>query len=115
MRALKNLPVIDPTQKATVTFDFGVMLPTSVTIGFPVVINVTLAQNSPRLDRNPSAIITVAPQIGSSPNNGLASKAVLIQIGNLVPGVTYDLQCTAAASNGDTPSVWTQATCVAPG
>ena len=113
-KATSNLPMLDTAQTATVTFDFCNMLDLGVTlIGTPTVL-VTVAPTSVKPDASPGHVLLTTPRIGISPGSGRASQAVLIQIGTLLPGVTYVLQCYCPDSNGDTPSIYTHASATIP-
>lgn len=104
-------PIAASVEKDTVTFDFGPRLAASVTI--TSVVSVTCSVHA-GVDPTPSARLIGTPQIGASPQTGAASQAVLQQVGTMVGGATYLLQCVVQTSDGNQPSIETHLPCVTP-
>jgi len=115
MRAIKDLPDIDPTaQKEPIAFDFFPYLPSGVFLqGTPVV---TIAAIS-GIDATPSARAIGVPTLGTvmPPDGaGVANTAVIQMVGTCVSGVTYLLLATCDRTDGGVASLWTHMKCVAP-
>lgn len=67
-----------------------------------------------RVDDAASTRLIGDPSIVASAKTGAASSAVAQQIGMMVAGVTYRLQCVVLTSQGNKLSVWMHVPCVAP-
>lgn len=108
-----DLPEIDTTvQYQTITFDFGPYIlancppGTVIDPGTPPVVTCDARIGT---DPDASTRLIGPPQIGTAcqpDGSGLTNCAVLQQVGNVVGGVGYRLQCWAKVTSGDTPSLW---------
>jgi hypothetical protein len=110
-----SLPDVMPHQAQTIAFDFGNLLPPGITLtGTPSVILTT----SFGPDNAPQSRIVDGPSIGevdkSVGGTGVANAAILVVVGNCVPGTTYiaDAYCPRTDSNVVEASVHFQ--CVPP-
>lgn len=107
-----DLPEIDTTvQYQTVTFDFGPLIAANCPSG-TVITAVTGLTCVARIGSDPSSQSRLigSPQIGTAclaeGGSGMVNCAVLQQVGNVVGGVGYLLQCWVNVSSGDVPSLW---------
>lgn len=115
------MSLTSPNQTATVTADFGPMLPTGVTIASVTSVTMTVQPNAyfPGTDSSPSSRILGSPQIGESPAGsptaGRANAAVLQQVGKFVETVRYAIDIAALGSDGNTYELWQYWTADYPG
>lgn len=104
-------PIDDAVEVETVTFDYGLMLASGVTLtGDPTVTCVTYEGADPGAA---SRLIGQAVFI-PSPNSGANQTAVAQLVGQMVAGVTYRLQCVCPTTDGQNLSLWTHLSCQAP-
>jgi hypothetical protein len=104
-------PPIDATvEQETIGFDFGPALKAGVTI--TSVATITCAVHS-GTDATPSARLVGGSSIVASQATGAPSAAVAQNIGNMLAGVTYVLQCVVNTSDGQKLSLWSRLPCVA--
>lgn len=119
--AASLMSLTSPTQTATVTADFGPMLPDGVTISSVSSVTMTVWPNAyfPAQDASPGSRILGSAQIGpspaSSPTAGRASAAVLQMVGNFVKAVRYAIAIAAEGSDGNTYELWQYWTADYPG
>jgi hypothetical protein len=114
-----DLSVIDPAvETVTVTFNFDPWLAAGVTISSVVSVTAVVSKSSLAADPNPQNIITGLPQIGPVPPAfpgtpaGAANRAVLQQVTNCQPGVTYLLQCLILTSDSQELNLATKLPCL---
>ena len=92
------LTPIAPGEIETICFDYGMLLQDGpLTVTSVLSIACTVLRGT---DASASSRIIALPVISESRETGVASSAVLQQFGNMLDGVTYLLQCTAVASDG---------------
>lgn len=116
MPLAKDFPPIDAvTQKQTVAFDFGSILPPGIVLTGTPAVTVTVHDG---VDATPQSRVTSGPQVGTQPvlqgGSGITNAAVLVQLGTMFGGVTYLLVCSCNASNGDVMSGWNHVRCLTP-
>ncbi len=118
MAATRDLsPAIDAVSEyLTITFDFGPMLASAVSISSIVSVTSAVYAGAANagIDAAPGSRLIGSPALAPSPATGLANQAVLQQVGSMVGGVTYTLQCVILTSDGSKPSLWTHLPCVTP-
>ena len=88
---------IDPTvAEEKVTFDFGPGLDANVSI-----IDITSITCTPvsGTDGAPATRLLGSPKVIPSPKTGATGGAVQQLVGNMLPGVVYQLQCVVATSD----------------
>ena len=103
-------PIDDTVELLTIAFDFGLILIANEIINS--VISMAAATYS-GIDNTPNNRFIGPPAIITSPKTNAALAAVSQQVGNMIAGVTYRLQCVVHTSLGNQPSLWTQFSCVA--
>lgn len=110
-------PAIDVGEIETITFDFGLLLPTGGFIASITDVSCSVVGN-PLADPTPSlrligtaAIVTALPKPSGS---GLSQAAVAQRVGNMVGGVTYLLQCKVQTSDAQTLVLWAHLQCITP-
>ena len=103
-------PIDDSIELLTIAFDFGLILSPNEVIS--AVISMAAATYS-GTDDTPNSRFIGYPAIIASPKTQMALSAVSQQVGNMIAGVTYRLQCVVHTSLGNQPSLWTQFACVA--
>jgi hypothetical protein len=111
------LPNIDSTVEIeTVTWDYGLILKTGVTITAVTALTCSVSKpaSDTTTDPTPQSRIIGSPQLGPSPNSGGANQAVLCLVGTMIAGVTYLLQCVVTTSDGQTISLWQHLGCTQP-
>lgn len=115
MPASNDLPPIAPNQVQTLTCDFGLFLPSGVTLtGTPVFEVLEDVQGE---DPDPPHILDGSPQIGTAPKpwgTGVANAAVLQRVSEGVAGARYLIEVTCARTDGDVAEGYFQVPCVAP-
>ena len=115
MRAVKDLPDIDPTaQKEPIAFDFYPYLPTGVLLTGTPVVTIAVIEG---VDASPASRAIGAPTLGTvSPPDGagVSNTAVIQMIGTCVAGVEYLLLVSCGRTDGGVASMWTHMKCVAP-
>lgn len=115
MPALKNPPPLDAGVPQTVAADFGLFLPSSVTLTGTPVVTIAVASGT---DDSPNSRLTSAPEIGTVPQaqgGSDAADAAILQQFTLLGGVTYLVQFTCSRSDGtDEVSGWFHLTGVTP-
>jgi len=87
---------IDPGEQEFVTFDFAPGLSPGVIINSVVVVKCTVVSGT---DPNPQSRVLGAPSIVASPATGAAKVAVEQLVGNMLAGVTYQLQAVVSCSD----------------
>ncbi len=103
-------PPIDATVEVeTIAFDFGPALNSGVTISSVASLTCTVHTG---IDATPSSRLIGTSAIIASKATGAANAAVAQNIGNMLAGVTYLLQCVANTSDGQKLSLWTRIACV---
>jgi hypothetical protein len=102
---------INPAEIVTLTFDFGPMLTTGVTIGAPVAGCSVISGT----DANPSSRLTGVPTITNSPSDKGASRAVLQQVSTMIGGVRYLVTMLINTSDNQTLELYAYAPCITPG
>lgn len=103
-------PPIDNTiELLTIGFDFGLVLGQDEIIGS--IASIACATYS-GIDANPNSRLIGLPQIVNSQKTQAPLSAVAQQVGGMLAGVTYRLQCVVRTSLGNFPSLWTQFACV---
>lgn len=109
-QAANNLqPSIDAViEIETVTFDFGRLLtPDAIITGIiSVTCQISQSLSDTITDPAPQSRAIGAAVITTSPSTGLANQAVSQLVGTMIGGITYELQCVAATSNGQQLSLW---------
>ena len=106
-----NFPEINPAETVTLTFDFGPMLTTGVTIGAPVA-GCSVVSGT---DLTPSSRLTGVPTITNSPTDKGASRAVLQQVSTMQATVRYLVSMIVQTSDNQTLELYAYAPCIAPG
>jgi hypothetical protein len=108
-------PAIDSTvEEETVTFDYGLILATGVTITSVVSVTCNVAAGSEGSDPSPASRLINGAQIAASPSTEASLAAVNQLVGDMLGGVTYLLQCVVNTSDGQKLSLWTHLPCVTP-
>ena len=107
---IADLSTIDTNEIRTITFDYlNYLSPSQALSGVPTLFCTTLVG----VDLLAQARLIGAPQIIASPANGRQGASVSQQIGQMVGGVTYVIQCVVPAPP-DIPSLWAQLPCDLP-
>ena len=116
-QAINNnaLPSIDPTEEQVIiTFDYSGQLNTGVTILGVLAVTCSVRASSPVADPTPQLRLIDNAVIIASPLNAQPGQAVTQLVGNMIAGVLYILQCVVITSDGQQPSLWIDAPCLAP-
>ena len=111
------LPPIDATvETETVQFDYGAILSSGVTLtGTPTITCVlSPSQSYQGSDPSPTSRLIGMPVIGTSKTTGGANQAVNQQIGTMIGGCRYKIQCVATTSDDQILSLWTHIGCETP-
>lgn len=106
-----NFSEINPAETVTLTFDFGPMLTTGVTVGAP---QATCSVVS-GVDPSPSSRLDGVPTVTNSPSDKGANRAVLQQVTTMQGAVRYLLTMLVTTSDNQTLELYAYAPCVAPG
>lgn len=104
-------PIDSSVELLTIAFDYGWILAGGETIASIVSLTCVVYSGT---DPSPSSRLIGSPSIIASPRSGAAAAAVAQQVGSMVAGVEYRLQCVVLTSLGNKPSLWTHFQCVAP-
>lgn len=95
-------PAADPGEVEIITFDFGPMLSAGETISGTPVITPYVVQGKAVAS---SGNLSGSPSVVASPGTGAANSAVQQKVGAMVGGSTYQYQCVAVTSAGQTLSL----------
>jgi hypothetical protein len=109
MARAQNLTEIDVGETATIIFDFAPITQGETLSGAPTLSCVV----SQGVDPEPASRLIGAASIVPSPSTGDPALAVSQQIGTMIGGVLYALQCIATAAP-NAPSLWARILCVQP-
>ncbi|OGT54665.1 MAG: hypothetical protein A3E01_09955 [Gammaproteobacteria bacterium RIFCSPHIGHO2_12_FULL_63_22] len=108
-------PIVAVIQKATISFDFGLLLAPDVELeGVPAVTVFPydgVDEDAQSRVLSSPRIATVAKAIGGT---GRTNAAVNFRIGDTLGGVVYTLVISCEASNGDVLAGWTRIRSIAP-
>ena len=112
MSRAPDLSTIDAAvELETITFDFGRVMVTGNAINSATV---TCAATL-GLDPSPASRLVGSYAIVASPVAGDPLQAVTQQVGSMIAGETYRLNCTAVCSDGQHLNLWVHLPCVAVG
>lgn len=106
-----NFTEINPAETVTLTFDFGPMLTTGVTISAPQAACSVLSG----VDAAPSTRLLGVPSLTPSPTDGGANRAVLQQVSTMQAAVRYLITMLVNTSDNQVLELYAYAPCVAPG
>ena len=109
MARAQNLTEIDVDEMATIIFDFA-SITQGVTLSGTPVVTCIVSQGT---DPTPAERLIGSASLVESPSTGGADLAVSQQIGTMLGGVLYALQCVATAAPNE-PSLWARILCVQP-
>ncbi len=101
---------INPAETVTLTFDFGPMLRTGVTISAPVAACSVLSGS----DASPAGRLLGSPQLAASPSDNGANRAVLQQVTTMQAAVLYLITMTATTSDNQVLVLYAHAPSVSP-
>lgn len=105
-------PPIDTTvELLTIGFDFGPVLGVGETIASIASLTCSVYSGT---DASPSSRLIGGSSIVASKATGAASSGIAQQVGSMLAGVTYLLQCVVLTTGGNRPSLWTHLSCVQP-
>src|SRR5271168_3924127 len=105
-------PIDSSVELLTMGWDFGYVLAAGETIISIVEVTCSVGQFSSGADPNLASRMIGEPAIVTSPKTGIAAAAVAQQVGSMLAGVTYRLQCVVLTTQGNQPSLWTHFLCV---
>jgi hypothetical protein len=109
------LPTIDPTEEQVIiTFDYSGQLNIGVTILGVLSVTCGVRASSPVADPSPQSRLIDNAVIIASPLNAQPLQAVTQLVGNMISGALYVIQCVVVTSDGQQPSLWIDAACLAP-
>jgi hypothetical protein len=113
---LRDLPAVAPSQVQTCALDFGfVPLPPGVILTGTPVLTLSVKIGT---DTIPQSRITNGPFIGTQPvvlgGSGITNNAIIFQIGNCQPWVTYIIEGKCSLTDGDMIEGWCYFQCVPP-
>lgn len=104
-------PIDSSVELLTIAFDFGLVLGVGETIAS--ITSLTCAAYI-GTDASPSSRLIGSPSIIASAKTKAASSAVAQQVGSMLAGVTYRLQCVVLTTAVNELSLWTHFACVQP-
>lgn len=106
-------PIDSSVELLTLAFDFGLVFGAGETI--LSVVSLTCS-NYIGVDPSPSSRLIGSPVIIASPKTGVMNGAVAQQVGSMIAGVTYRLQCviSTTATPSNILSLWAHFACVQP-
>ena len=114
-KIIPPLPSVASLQVQTCAIDFGVFLPSGVTLTGTPTVNLGVNSGS---DASPQSRLSSPPSIGTVPTSrggtGIPNTAVIFQISGCLNGVTYTVEVVCPRSDGDTAEAWTLLPCVDP-
>jgi hypothetical protein len=106
------LPPIDSSVEVlTIGFDFGRVLASGESIASIVELTCEVYLGA---DPSPASRLIGTPAIIASQQTKVAAAAVAQQVGSMLAGATYRLQCVVLTTQGNQPSLWTHFACVEP-
>jgi hypothetical protein len=107
-------PIDAAVELETIGFDFGPALNAGVTITAILSVTCAVHPGSIGSDPAPASRLVGTASIVASKATGAANAAVAAQIGAMVGGVVYTLQCVVQTSDGQKLSCVTHIACQAP-
>ncbi len=102
---------INPAETVTLTFDFGPMLNTGVTISAPQATCTVISG----ADSSPASRLLGSPQLTASPSDNGANRAVMQQVSTMQGAVRYLIAMLVSTSDSQTLELYAYAPCVTPG
>lgn len=109
--AILEPPIDAVVEIETVTFDYGLILKSGITITAVSDIAISVVLGS---DSSPTSRLVGSSQIMSSPTSKGAKQAVGQLVGTMIAGATYLIQCVVTTSDGQTLSLYARLACVQP-
>lgn len=104
-------PIDSSVELLTAGFDFGPVAGVGETIASITALTCAVYIGA---DANPSSRLIGSPSIVASKKTGVAALGVTFQVGSMLAGVTYRLQCVVLTTAGNELSLWTHFACVQP-
>ena len=109
------LPAMAPDQVQTMGMDFGLFLPSGVTLTGTPTLTLGVASGT---DPDPQSHLSFGPTVGTLPTaqggSGVTDTAIIFQISGAIGEVTYSVEGVCTRSDGDRAEGWVLLPCISP-
>lgn len=104
-------PIDSSVELLTLGFDFGPVFGPGEVIASIISLTCSVYDGT---DGNPASRLIGSPSIIPSPRTQVASGAIKYQVGSMLAGVIYRLQCVVLTTASNELSLWTHFACTQP-